>query len=70
MYRSVMVVPGDIVLLSAGDMLPADLRLISAEDLFVNQSALTGEAMPFEKSANRIGRRGDAVRSSEHLLYG
>ena len=45
------VVPGDIVMLSAGDMIPADIRLISAKDLFVNQSALTGEAMPLEKNA-------------------
>ena len=37
------VVPGDIVLLSAGDMIPADVRLLTAKDLFVNQSALTGE---------------------------
>jgi P-type Mg2+ transporter len=43
------LVPGDIVLLSAGDMIPADLRLISAKDLFINQSTLTGEAMPLEK---------------------
>ncbi|SAK93822.1 magnesium-translocating P-type ATPase [Caballeronia ptereochthonis] len=46
------VVPGDIVLLSAGDMVPADLRLLSAKDLFVNQSALTGESMPVEKFAH------------------
>ena len=45
------LVPGDIVVLSAGDMIPADLRLISAKDLFVNQSTLTGEAMPLEKAA-------------------
>ena len=45
------LVPGDIVLLSAGDMIPADVRLISAKDLFVNQSTLTGEAMPLEKNA-------------------
>jgi Mg2+-importing ATPase len=45
------IVPGDIVALSAGDMIPADLRLLSAKDLFVNQSTLTGEAMPVEKSA-------------------
>ena len=43
------LVPGDIVLLSAGDMIPADVRLISAKDLFLNQSTLTGEAMPIEK---------------------
>ncbi len=43
------IVPGDIVALSAGDMIPADLRLLSAKDLFINQSTLTGEAMPVEK---------------------
>jgi P-type Mg2+ transporter len=46
------IVPGDVVLLSAGDMIPADLRLISAKDLFINQSTLTGEAMPLEKIAH------------------
>jgi Mg2+-importing ATPase len=46
------IVPGDVVLLSAGDMIPADLRLVSAKDLFINQSTLTGEAMPLEKHAD------------------
>lgn len=45
------LVPGDVVRLSAGDMIPADLRLLEAKDLFVNQSALTGESMPSEKDA-------------------
>src|SRR6185437_13140778 len=48
------LVPGDIVLLSAGDMIPADVRLISAKDLFLNQSTLTGEAMPIEKNAQPL----------------
>lgn len=43
------VVTGDIVQLSAGDMIPADLRLIDSRDLFVSQAALTGEALPVEK---------------------
>lgn len=43
------LVPGDIVALSAGDMVPADLRLVSAKDLFINEAALTGEALPVEK---------------------
>ena len=46
-----LVVPGDIVRLSAGDIIPADLRLLTARDLFINQAALTGEAMPVEKSS-------------------
>jgi len=43
------VVPGDLVRLSAGDMVPADVRVVAAKDLFVNQAALTGEAVPVEK---------------------
>jgi P-type Mg2+ transporter len=43
------LVPGDLVHLSAGDMLPADVRLLSSKDLFVSQAALTGEALPVEK---------------------
>ncbi|WP_084502453.1 magnesium-translocating P-type ATPase [Fundidesulfovibrio putealis] len=43
------VVPGDIVSLSAGDMIPADVQLLKAKDLYVNQATLTGEAMPVEK---------------------
>src|SRR5207237_5927115 len=44
------LVPGDIVQLAAGDMVPADARVLTAKDLFVNQSALTGEALPVEKT--------------------
>ena len=43
--------PGDIVVLAAGDMIPADLRLLTAKDLFVAQAALTGESLPVEKYA-------------------
>ncbi|CUS43323.1 MAG: magnesium-translocating P-type ATPase [Pseudomonadota bacterium] len=43
------LVAGDIVCLSAGDMIPADVRLIESRDLFVSQAVLTGEAIPVEK---------------------
>ncbi|MCJ7662653.1 MAG: magnesium-translocating P-type ATPase, partial [Desulfobacterales bacterium] len=46
-----MLVPGDIIRLAAGDMVPADVRVLSAKDLFLNQAALTGEALPVEKKA-------------------
>jgi Mg2+-importing ATPase len=45
------LVPGDVVLLAAGDMIPADVRLLHSRDLFVNQSALSGESLPVEKHA-------------------
>ncbi|MDA1763545.1 magnesium-translocating P-type ATPase [Bacillus cereus] len=44
------IVPGDIIELSAGNIVPADVRIISSENLLVNQSSLTGEALPVEKS--------------------
>ncbi|MFI8063881.1 magnesium-translocating P-type ATPase, partial [Acinetobacter baumannii] len=43
------LVPGDVILLSAGDMIPADCRILNAKDLFVSQAAMTGESMPVEK---------------------
>lgn len=45
------LVPGDIVKLAAGDMIPADLRVLQARDLFVAQASLTGESLPVEKIA-------------------
>jgi Mg2+-importing ATPase len=43
------VVPGDVVVLTAGSIIPADVRILYAKDFFVSQSALTGESMPIEK---------------------
>lgn len=48
------IVPGDVVLLSAGDLVPADGRLIEAKDLFVNEAMLTGEPYPAEKEARDL----------------
>ena len=50
------IVPGDIVHLSAGDVVPADLRLVTAKDLFVTQATLTGEAIPVEKFTGDAGQ--------------
>ncbi|WP_312693999.1 magnesium-translocating P-type ATPase [Caproiciproducens sp.] len=43
------LLPGDIVVLAGGDMIPADVRILKAKDLFISQSALTGESEPVEK---------------------
>ena len=44
-----LFVTGDVVHLAAGDMIPADLRIVAWKDLFVIQSSLTGESLPVEK---------------------
>jgi Mg2+-importing ATPase len=49
-----MLVPGDIIRLAAGDMVPADIRVLAAKDLFLNQAALTGEALPVEKKSAQV----------------
>ena len=55
------VVVGDIVHLSAGDMVPADLRLIETKDLFVSQSSLTGESAPVEKLGAKCAKGASAT---------
>ena len=62
------LVPGDIVLLSAGDMIPADCRLLEARDLFIGQSALTGESLPVEKFAG-AGAAGNAPLEQPNLVF-
>ena len=52
-----LLVPGDIILLSAGDMIPADVRLIATKDLFLSQSTLTGESLPTEKHADLLDHK-------------
>src|SRR5262249_6728016 len=46
------VVPGDVVRLSSGDLVPADARLLTARDVYVQQAALPGESLPVEKHAS------------------
>lgn len=48
------VVPGDIVFIQSGDKVPADIRLIKTKELRINESALTGESMPVEKTVSRV----------------
>jgi Mg2+-importing ATPase len=55
------LVPGDVVLLSAGDMIPADCRILNAKDLFIAQAALTGESLPVEKYATQRSETANAL---------
>ena len=55
------VVVGDLITLTAGSIVPADMVLLESKDLFVNQSAFTGESIPVEKIANKGGREEDDV---------
>lgn len=59
---------GDLVHLSAGDMIPADLRILTAKDLFISQSALTGESEPVEKTACSGGAH-DTLTDTENLAF-
>ncbi|HIU59425.1 MAG TPA: magnesium-translocating P-type ATPase, partial [Candidatus Scatosoma pullistercoris] len=63
------IVAGDIVWLSAGDIVPADVRILSAKDLFVSQSALTGESEPVEKQA-ACADSGTVVEMSDLAFMG
>jgi Mg2+-importing ATPase len=62
------LVPGDIVYLSAGDMVPADVRLLTAKDLFVSQAMLTGESIPLEKYPVSPPKRINAATAPGTLL--
>src|SRR5512133_1367231 len=60
------LVPGDVVLLSAGNLVPADARLLEADDFFVNQAQLTGEPYPVEKRAS-LPDKADAEQASSQV---
>ncbi|MEN9768074.1 MAG: hypothetical protein RLZZ32_2034 [Cyanobacteriota bacterium] len=64
------LVRGDVVLLRAGDGIPADCRLLSEQDLFVNQAALTGESFPVDKSPGVIDSNTPLAKRSNTLLLG
>jgi P-type Mg2+ transporter len=63
------LVPGDIIGLSVGDIVPADARVVTAKDFFADQSALTGESFPAEKNADTIPNPPDDVSKWTNYLF-
>ena len=63
------LVCGDIVHLSAGDMVPADIRILDAKDLFISQSSLTGESEPIEKTAETVREEAGSVTDYTNIAF-
>jgi Mg2+-importing ATPase len=61
--------PGDIILLNAGCMVPADCRVIQANDFFVNQSSLTGESFPSEKTEKKINSDIQGISDLNNIVF-
>lgn len=60
---------GDIIFLNAGDIIPADARLIEAKDFFVNQSSLTGESFPVEKTATELQSKNTSLTELTNMVF-
>ena len=64
------VVPGDIILLSAGDVIPADSLLLDSKELFIDEAAFTGETYPVEKVAGAVAADAPLAKRSNSLFMG
>jgi Mg2+-importing ATPase len=70
------VVPGDVVILNAGDAIPADSMILESRDLFVDEATLTGESFPVEKNAGQmptetpLGKRTNSLFMGTHVISG
>ncbi|MEI7430314.1 MAG: magnesium-translocating P-type ATPase, partial [Betaproteobacteria bacterium] len=63
------LVPGDMIVLSAGDMIPADCRVLVAKDLFISQAAMTGESLPVEKFVRQKDIDTENLLELENILF-
>jgi Mg2+-importing ATPase len=63
------VVPGDIIFLSAGNVIPADSFVLLSDDFFINQSSLTGESIPAEKIAGDDNQEADISAENDNIVF-
>ena len=63
------IVPGDLIFLNAGDLVPADARVLEAKDFFINQSALTGESFPVEKTHLTLRGKGESLSDLNNIVF-
>ena len=63
------LVPGDVVCLAAGDMIPADIRIIESKDLFVSQASLTGESEPVEKTPDVVKEEPAVITDYSNIAF-
>ena len=63
------IVPGEIIYLSAGDIAPADSRVMSSKDLFINQSSLTGESFPVEKIVGAVKSKEGSITEWSNFCF-
>lgn len=63
------LVPGDIISLESGDRIPADLRLIKAENLYIEESALTGESVPVAKTEQQLPKRKLSIGDQKNMAF-
>jgi Mg2+-importing ATPase len=65
-----MIVPGDVIILNAGDLIPGDSIVLESEDLFANEASLTGETYPAEKTAGTLPRGTSLNQRTNGLFMG
>ena len=67
--KTEIIVPGDVIVLEAGTILPADCRLIESSSLYVDESSLTGESYAVEKNANCICKESTPLSERKNMVY-